>query len=50
MRVEELYHEGTCDECDSWTTVFEIYLSDGTRQLKLCRKCLMELLKAIVER
>lgn len=50
MKVEELYYEGCCDECDKFTTVYDIYISKDYPVARLCHDCLMQLLKAIVER
>lgn len=50
MIVEELYEKSHCDNCDEYTYAFEIKTKDGTRCLTLCKKCLLELLKAIIER
>lgn len=50
MRVEEQSYEGTCDDCGDWTTVFVIEVDHNYNSIKLCKKCLLKLLKAIVER
>lgn len=50
MTVEELYEKSCCDNCEDYTYVFEIKTKDGIRQLSLCKKCLLELLKGIIER
>lgn len=50
MIVEELYEKSYCDNCEEYTYAFEIKTKDGIRQLTLCKKCLLELLKAIIER
>ena len=50
MMVEELYGRAQCDNCGEIELAFEIKTKDGVRQLKLCKKCLLELLKAIIER
>lgn len=51
MKLEESYDKGTCDECDEYAYVFEITTNgDEYPRLRLCKKCLLKLLKAIVER
>ena len=50
MKVEELYYDGSCDDCDEWGTVFEIKSDGGKVYMKLCKSCLLDLLKAIVAR
>ena len=50
MIVEELYEKSYCDNCEEYIYAFEIKTKDGIRHLTLCKKCLLELLKAIIER
>lgn len=50
MIVEELYEKSYCDNCEEYTYAFEIKTKDEIRHLTLCKKCLLELLKAIIER
>lgn len=50
MKVEECYDKLYCDNCDTYTYVFEIKNKDNEYVLKLCKKCLLQLLKAIIER
>ena len=50
MIVEELYEKSICDNCDEYDYAFDIKTKDGTVHLTLCKKCLLELLKAIIER
>ena len=50
IKLEESYDK-YCDECETYGSVFEIYIQDNEYEsLKLCKKCLLRLLKAIVER
>lgn len=53
ITVKESYDKRNCDDCDTYDYVFEIRTSsddDDWCSLKLCKKCLLQLLKAIVER
>ena len=51
MKVENLYDKNICDECDEYTETFGIYIKgEEYPVLKLCKKCLLTLLTAIVER
>lgn len=51
MKVEEnLDHKRCCDNCDAVDYVYEIVFDDGIEVLKLCKTCLLELSKAIIER
>lgn len=50
MTVEEYYDKGYCDNCDEYTYVFRVNTKNGAVVLTLCKKCLLQLLKAIVER
>lgn len=50
MKLNRLFDDRQCDECASWCDVYELTLNDGFRILRLCPKCLVKLLKAIVER
>lgn len=50
MRIEETYDKTTCDECGDYTYAFKVVTSDGVVILELCKKCLLQLLKAIIER
>lgn len=45
----EYYGEITCYECGEVKSVYKIETSGGDR-IYLCTKCLMKLLKAIIER
>ena len=48
--VEERYEEHYCDNCDKHDYVFEIKTKEDEVILRLCKKCLLQLLKAIIER
>lgn len=51
MKLEESYDKNNCDECDAYEYVFEITTAnDDWPTMRLCKKCLLKLLKAIVER
>ena len=51
MKVEELYEKDYCDNCDVYSAdVFKIRTTDDTVIIRLCKKCLLQLLKAIIER
>ena len=50
MKVIEQYEKHNCDNCEEYTYTFEIQTKDGVRYLTLCKKCLLELLKGIIER
>lgn len=51
MRVfRDIYDDCLCDNCDKKKEVFNVRMKDGTIMLRLCKECLMNLLKAIVER
>lgn len=50
MIVEEHWDKLYCDNCDDYAYCFLIKTKDGITQLGLCKKCLLELLKAIIER
>ena len=51
MKLEESYDKRCCDECDTYDYVFEITVKDNEfESLKLCKKCLLRLLQAIIER
>lgn len=48
MTLNESYEKYPCEECDQYTYVFEIKIGDCTT--RLCKKCLLNLLKLIIER
>ena len=51
MKVEEnLDHKRYCDNCDAVDYVYEIIFDDGIEVMKLCKKCLLKLSNAIIER
>ena len=51
MKVEEyIRSKRECDECGAYDYVFDIKLEDDHITLTLCKKCLLQLLKAIIER
>lgn len=51
MKLEESYDKNHCDECGDYGYTFEITLdNDDYPKLRLCKKCLLKLLKAIIER
>lgn len=50
MKVQETNDKYNCDNCCEYTYVFEILTRDGVYNMRLCKKCLLELLKAIIER
>ena len=50
MKVEEYYEKKCCTNCEKYTYVHNIVLSDGTIVLSLCKECLLKLLKGLIER
>ena len=50
MIVEDRGDKHYCDNCEEYTYIFEIKTQNGCCYLRLCKKCLLQLLKAIVER
>lgn len=52
MKVQESWDSDRCDECGVYSEVFEIYVGDDEEypNLRLCKSCLLKLLKAIIER
>lgn len=51
MKVQESDNKRYCDNCGEYTYVFDISTeTDEYPQLTLCKKCLLKLLKAIIER
>ena len=57
MKLEESYDKRTCDECGEYDYVWELKLKHEDEcgeyeytDVKLCKKCLMRLLKLIIER
>ena len=50
MTCKELYEKHHCNSCDEYTYVFKVTTSNEEYTLYLCKKCVLELLKAIVER
>ena len=57
MKVIESENKHFCDNCDDYGYTWDIYTSadsamPGTEcyRMSLCKKCLMELFKAILER
>lgn len=54
MKIEEYYDSEYCDECEEYkfSDIFEIYVGDNEEypKLRLCKSCLLKLLKAIIER
>ena len=50
MKLNRLFDVTHCDECECWGDVYELTLNDGFRILRLCPKCIVKLLKEIVER
>ena len=51
MRVEQDWdYQRECDQCLTREYLYTVILQDGTVMCRLCKKCLLELLKAIVER
>jgi hypothetical protein len=50
VKVEKLYYGGSCDDCGEWTTVYEIRSRDGYVVMKLCKGCMLDLIKAIMEK
>ncbi len=53
MKLVELYDEYDCDECDEYTSVFLITFEGDEaypEKIRLCKKCLLKLLKLIIER
>jgi hypothetical protein len=55
MKLEELYDKYECEECGAWEYTYKITIghdSEDTYEtyIRLCKKCLLKLLKAIIER
>ena len=53
MKLEEVYDKYECDECGAWDYVFKITFEGDEEYpitIRLCKKCLLKLLKAIIER
>lgn len=51
MELTESEYKHSCDECDAYTYVFEIETRDENYpEMRLCKKCLLQLLKLIIER
>ena len=50
MKVIEQYEKHYCDNCEEYTYTFAIQTQRGLTHLTLCKKCLLELLKGIIER
>ena len=51
IRVEESNDKECCSACDKYGYLFEIRIGDNEwPELRLCKKCLLELMKAIIER
>ena len=50
MKIERDY-EACCDNCDVYfEDIYTIYSDSGDIIIKLCKECLLKLLKAIIER
>lgn len=45
MIVEEQYEKVFCDNCKEYNNVFEIKTKDEIVCLRLCKTCLLELMK-----
>lgn len=50
MLVARNYDVRSCDNCEREEELWEVSTKDGIVVMRLCRECLLELLKAIVER
>lgn len=50
MKLEELCDKAYCDNCDTYDYAFEIKTETGIVSIRLCKKCLLKLLKLIIER
>lgn len=53
MKLVELYDDYICDECGECTSVFSIAFEEDKEcptKIRLCKKCLLKLLKLIIER
>lgn len=51
MKLVESDYKYTCDECEDYTYVFQIETRDEDyHQMRLCKRCLLDLLKLIIER
>lgn len=50
MKVEDTYDMHICGECDKWAHTYDLELCQGEYHIRLCKKCLLKLLKAIIER
>lgn len=50
MKVLDTYDKDGCDNCGAYTYVFDLVDKNDECRLRLCKKCLLELLRAIIER
>ena len=50
MKLQELNDKTICDNCDEYDYTFEIQTDTGIVAIRLCKKCLLQLLKLIIER
>jgi hypothetical protein len=51
MKLEETDYKYSCDECDTYDYLFEIETQpENYHSIRLCKKCLLNLLKMIIER
>lgn len=56
MNLQESYNKYSCEECDEYTYVFKIDIGDNDESdfpentIRLCKKCLLNLFKLILER
>ena len=56
MKLQETYDKDICEECDEYTYVFKIDIGDDIEggfpehRIRLCKKCLLNLFKLILER
>jgi hypothetical protein len=52
MRLVETDDKYSCDECGDYTYLYKLYIEDKIEYcpVNLCKKCLLNLLKLIIER
>lgn len=50
MKVLYEYEKRICDNCGDYEETFIIANNNGETVIRLCKKCLLELLKGIIER
>lgn len=50
MKVIDTYDKSYCDNCGQWVYVFDIVTDKDAHAMTLCKDCLLELMKGIIER